>query len=128
MKYLHMRLVVCLALVTVATAFMLVGIRWLTFVGLACVVLSRFFSKRQVRNPGRQYIALFLCMVGFVLGLVWDWQDGDIFERKPLDIWWWFIFIGAWLWVVIDELKRWWSSRSITNAANTALEPTPTAP
>ena len=116
MKDSRMRLVVCLALVTVGVALLLPGIRWLFFVGLACVVSSSFFSRRRVTNLGR-YFALLLCSVGIVKDFVESWQDGDIFERKPLEILWWFLFIAAWLWVVTDESRRWWSSRRITNAA-----------
>jgi uncharacterized membrane protein YccC len=116
MKNSSTRLLVCLILVTAGVALILVGNRCLFFVGLACAVLSSFFSQRRVRNVGR-YFALLLCLVGIFIDFVEDWHDGDIFARKPMEIWWWVIFIGAWLWVAIDEFRRWWSSRSVTNAA-----------
>ena len=106
MKNSSMRLTACLALVTAGVALILVGNRWLLFVGLACAVSSSFFSQRRVENVGR-YIALLLCLVGIVMDFVEDWRDGDIFARKPMEIWWWAIFIAAWLWVVVDELRRW---------------------
>jgi hypothetical protein len=111
-----MRLVACLALVTVSVALILTGIHWLLFVGLACAVLSSFFSQRRAWHLGR-YFALLLCIAGVVMDFVESWRDGNIFERKPMEIWWWVIFIGAWLWVVIDEFRKWHASRSITNAA-----------
>src|ERR1035437_9258393 len=100
MKNSSTRLVVCLTLVTASVALILVGNRWLVFVGLACAVFSSFFSQCRVRNVGR-YIALLLCLVSIVMGFVEDWHDGDIFARKPMEVWWWVIFIGAWLWVAI---------------------------
>ena len=116
MKNSSMRLTACLTLVTASVALILVGNRWLTFVGLACAVSSSFLSQRRVRNLGR-YIALLLCLVGFVIGFVADLRDGDIFARKPLEVWWWAIFIAAWLWIVVDEFRRWRSNRSMKYAA-----------
>ena len=112
MRNSDMRLVVCLALFTIGVALILLGIRWLSFAGLACAVSSSFFSQRQRRNHGR-YIVLLFCLVGIVLDFMDGWRDGSIFKRKPLEIWWWAIFIGAWLWAVIDESRRWWSSRRV---------------
>jgi hypothetical protein len=106
MKNSSMRLITCLALVTASVALILVGNRWLFFVGLACVVLSYFFSQRRVSNLGR-YFALLLCLVGIVKDFIEDLRDGDIFARKPMEIWWWAIFIAAWLWVIVDEFRRW---------------------
>ena len=107
---------VCLTFVTASIALILVGNRWLFFVGLACAVLSSFFSQRRTRNVGR-YIALLLCLVGIVMDFVEDWHGGDIFARKPMEVWWWVIFIGAWVWVALDEFRRWRSNRSTSYAA-----------
>jgi hypothetical protein len=106
MKNLPVRLLVCLVLATASVAFILIGIRWLLFVGLGCAALASFCSRRQIGNPPR-YLALVICSAGFVLDFVESVRDGDVFGRKPLEVWWWVILIAAWLWIVVDELRLW---------------------
>jgi|ERR1022692_377677 hypothetical protein len=116
MKNSSMRLTACLALVTASVALILAGNRCLLFVGLACSVLSYFFSQRRVRNPG-PYLALLICLIGLVWTSIDGLRDGDIFARKPVEAWWWAIFIVAWLWIAVDEFRRWRSNRNSTYAA-----------
>jgi hypothetical protein len=115
MKYPSMRLVVYLLLNTAALSLVLVGNDLLFFAGLICCLLSSFFSQRPKRNFDL-YLALPIILAGLVFAFVEHWRHEDLSARNPMKLWQWTLFIGAWIWTVVDEFRRWKSNRRITNA------------
>jgi hypothetical protein len=107
MKNTGARCALCLVLSTVGFGLILMGISWMTLLGVAFIILSRFYLIR----PAQLLAGLTVILVLVVLRLT---RGGNMFSRMPLN--WWFIsaFIGLWLWRVISELRRW---RQGTNLA-----------
>ena len=115
MKSASTKLVASLGLVTFGAVLMFVGINWLTFVGLALVVLSTLFSP-EGRSRVRVVIALLVCLGIAGWFFVSDSSRGEVFARTPRGG----EFLGVvvvWVWIVVVDIGRWRLSRRSSNDA-----------
>lgn len=99
-----MRFALTLSLLTAGLGLMLVGMSWLTFLGLALVVFSDSYMSRRQPKP----MALWVCLAGVVLGLM---RGSRAFSRTPPEWWDATVLVGVWLWGVFSEFRRWREER-----------------
>jgi hypothetical protein len=93
-------------LLTAGVIFMLIGISWLVFIGIAVALLSAFFSS-QWPASSRIFLPLFISLGGAVMDFIWNMRDGHIFARTPPPLWFLALLIGALLCGVISEYGAW---------------------
>ena len=96
-------LVAYAAMLTTGLALMLVGFRWLFFLGLALVLFSSLFSTRRIGHW-----APILGVLACVAYAAWVFvEDGTTVSRNPPGPVFSIIFIVAWLLALVLE----WSHR-----------------
>jgi hypothetical protein len=94
------RLALTLSLLTAGVGLMLVGMTWLSFLGVALVVLSD--SCASGRRPNSA--ALWVCLAAVVWILMRDGRSA--FSRSTPE--WWYIagLVGVWCWGMIRAFLR----------------------
>jgi hypothetical protein len=116
MKNSNTRLVAYSALVTAGVGCMLVGLRWLFFLGLGLVFFSSWFSSYRV-SRWKPIFGLVGCLAYAAWILVQSFQDGTVLARQPLGIMFSVLFIAAWVLVLALE---WLHSRRTCGISNHA--------
>jgi len=89
---------------------MMVGISWITFLGLALVLLSLFFSSAR-SSGSRNLLPLVICLAGSIFQLVCSIRTGDILARTPPKMWYVFLICGVWICCLLSEYLQWPRSR-----------------
>ncbi len=106
------KLVIYSALVALGVILMLLGVSWLTFLGLALMMLAPHFSSRKV---GGAALAAFLfpaaCAVAF---LFVEMHRGAAFTTTPRPLWFWILVVGAGMWAITGQFWRWRKDRTLT--------------
>jgi hypothetical protein len=106
------KLVIYSALTALGVILMLVGISWLTFLGLALMMLAAHFASHKVGGAG--LAAFVLCAASAILFLFSDMHRGTAFAPKPQPLWFWIVVIGAGGLGILDQFRRWRRGRSLT--------------
>ena len=104
MKMADKRMAPSLGLLTAGVGLMLVGLSWLTFLGLALVILSESHAYDRKLNS----TALWICFAGAVLGLI---QGSHSFSRTPPAWWYVAMLVGIWIFGSFRQLGRWRANR-----------------
>jgi len=111
-----MRIVAYSALLTAGVGCMLVGLRWLFFLGLGLVFFSRCFSSYVV-SRSKPVVGLVVCLAYGAWVFVEGYRDGTILTRQPVGIVFSVLFIAAWLLVMALEWLRSRRTRRTPNHA-----------
>ena len=101
------------AFLTVGVACMLVGFRWLFFLGLALALLSSFFSSRPV-SRWKPIFASVVCLAYAAWVFVESYREQTAFFREPPGVLFAVLFVGAWL---LGLALEWRARRSSLNEA-----------
>ena len=90
------RLVVYSALLTAGVVCMLVGFRWLFFLGFALALLSNLFSSRLVSH-WKPVVASVVCLAYAAWVFVESYREQTAFSKEPPGVLFAVLFVGAWL-------------------------------
>jgi hypothetical protein len=112
----NIRFVAYSALLTAGVACMLVGLRWLFFLGLGLVFFSSWFSSYRV-SRWKPIFGLVGCLAYAAWVLVQSCQDGTVFARQPPGIMFSVLFIAAWVLLLALEWSHSRGTRQDTNHA-----------
>ena len=93
------------AVLTAGVALMLVGLRWLFFLGLALTLLSSFFSSRRF-SPWKPLLGLLVCLAYAAWVFMQSCREGTAFSREPLGALFTALFAGFWLIALVLELLQ----------------------
>lgn len=89
----RMKLAVFVILFTLGIALCLVGILWLTYLGIALILLSGQFSSSG-KKAGPAVLVILLAVLAYAGWHSWNTSDNT---RMPLDWGYWCLFAALWL-------------------------------
>ena len=101
------------ALLTAGIACMLVGLRWLFFLGVALALFSNLFSSRRVSH-WKPIFGLVVCLAYAAWVFVESYREETAFSREPPGILFFVLIVGAWL---LGLALEWRARRSSLNEA-----------
>jgi len=104
------------AVLTAGVALLLVGLRWLFFLGLALTLLSSLFSSRRV-SPWKPLLGLLLCLAYAAWVFMQGYREGTLFSREPLGALFSALFAAFWIFALVLELLQRRAARRSQNVA-----------
>ncbi len=112
----RVRLAVFLIVFTTGVVFNLVGIGWLSTLGIALLLLSGEFSSYQKNQPRSSVLIPVLAILVYFSWLGWE-ASGNL--RAPLHLDSWIVFAGIWLLGISYEGWCFWQRNVRTDKTGT---------